>query len=378
MRMGMTLADRIRPLNLGPLDDQPLVSVLIANYNYADHVGTAIQSVLDQSYANHEVIVCDDGSTDGSPDVIERYCRQDSRVRLVQLPENRGMAAATNAAFAESSGEIICLLDSDDYFAPTKLEQVVAHFRRGPNTGLIVHPLLVIRGDAGEPVQQIPFLTRFEHGWIAKPVIERGGRWRDMPTSALCLRREVAELTFPIPEPEFRRAADGFIFTLAPLCTEVAAIEEPLAMYRVHDRNDHAALGLGTRAVESDERFIRIQSEQVNARLNELIGCSNLLDVARHLVYQQKVLLLGLFEGKPRGELLRQYSRVARLLWKDDLYTRQQKLFGYLVYGLAIPMPGILRNRWLSITLGYSPIKQRLQRILRPAPVAHGGTDDGD
>src|SRR5699024_4615984 len=123
----------------------------------------------------------------------------------------------------------------------------------------------------------------------AERFIARGGRWRDMPTSALCLRREVAEVVFPIPESDFRRASDGYIFTLAPLLTEVSAVEDSLALYRVHQGNDHAALGLNTRSLDSDEQFIRLQVNRVNDRVGELLGCSQVLDLNRHLVHRQTI-----------------------------------------------------------------------------------------
>src|SRR5262249_35043848 len=96
---------------------KPLVSVIINNYNYERFVGDAIASALDQSYERKEVIVVDDGSTDGSRSVIQGYAK-----RLVVVSKaNGGQASAFNAGFAKSRGEIICFLDADDVFLPNKL-----------------------------------------------------------------------------------------------------------------------------------------------------------------------------------------------------------------------------------------------------------------
>ncbi|MEO1182237.1 MAG: glycosyltransferase, partial [Cyanobacteria bacterium J06636_28] len=87
----------------------PLVSIVINNYNYASFVGQAIDSALNQSYENVEVIVVDDGSQDNSRDIISSY--GDKIIPVFQ--KNGGQAAAFNAGFAHSSGDIICLLDAD-------------------------------------------------------------------------------------------------------------------------------------------------------------------------------------------------------------------------------------------------------------------------
>ncbi len=81
------------------LPSQPLVSVLIANHNYAQYVGRAIESVLAQSYPHVEACVCDDGSTDDSVAVLAEYAACDARV-VLRCQENGGQAAAWNTAFA--------------------------------------------------------------------------------------------------------------------------------------------------------------------------------------------------------------------------------------------------------------------------------------
>ena len=113
-----------------PLPAQPLVSLLVANYNYAGYIGAALDSALGQSYDNLEVCVCDDGSSDDSVALIESYAQRDRRVKL-ETKANGGAASALNVAFEMSSGEIVCLLDADDIFEPHKVAAIVdayAHF----------------------------------------------------------------------------------------------------------------------------------------------------------------------------------------------------------------------------------------------------------
>lgn len=368
MSQMITTIDGLRPplapVRLPELPPQPLVSVLITSFNYSRFIGATIESVLDQTYHNLEVIICDDASSDDSCSVIEQYVQRDPRVRLIRRPQNGGMAAATNDAYAASSGKIICLLDSDDIFDPVKIERVVNQFLALPNVGLVIHAMNVV-DQTGSHIQQIPYLTAFEHGWIAERVIQRGGRWRDMPTSALCFRRELAEFAFPIPEASFRRGAhDGFIFTLLPLLTEVSAIDEPLSNYRVHGQNTFAARQSTLTKAIARTNFVTRQVDAVNQRLNAIGITTSSLDISRNLEYQQSSFLLALFKSTPRRRLVRAYMGLMAALFADDLYRRPQKLLGLIVYGGAILLPLRIRPRWLDMTLGYNTAKPKLRRII--------------
>ena len=106
-----------------------LVSIILDNYNYADFLGEAIQSVLSQTYCNYEILLVDDGSTDHSKEIIQQYVLQCDRIVPI-FKENGGQTSAFNAAFKKASGEIIALLDSDDYWYPQKLERIVEKHKK--------------------------------------------------------------------------------------------------------------------------------------------------------------------------------------------------------------------------------------------------------
>jgi glycosyltransferase involved in cell wall biosynthesis len=111
------------------------VSVLIKSYNHAQFVAQTIQSVLDQSFQDFEIVVTDDGSTDGTPDVIRSFA--DPRISLDVLPSNRGISAAMNATLARARGELVAILNSDDYALPDRLEWQVAFFDAHPDMGAV-------------------------------------------------------------------------------------------------------------------------------------------------------------------------------------------------------------------------------------------------
>jgi glycosyltransferase involved in cell wall biosynthesis len=101
----------------------PRVSVIIPSYNHEKYVAEAIQSVLDQTYQDFEIVITDDGSSDNTVAVIKNFT--DSRIRLFCFPNNRGACVAANHCIKESKGEFIALLNSDDAFVNNKLEKQV-------------------------------------------------------------------------------------------------------------------------------------------------------------------------------------------------------------------------------------------------------------
>ncbi len=111
----------------------PTVSVVVPTYNRAGYVVEAVESVLAQTFRDLEVIVVDDGSTDGTAKALAPYL---DRIRYVRQ-ENRGLAAARNRGIREATGEFVAFLDSDDRFEPGLLRAVLATFEAHPDAGAV-------------------------------------------------------------------------------------------------------------------------------------------------------------------------------------------------------------------------------------------------
>ncbi|MBI5083752.1 MAG: glycosyltransferase family 2 protein, partial [Acidobacteria bacterium] len=223
---------RVIPMAFPPLRPRPLVSVLVANYNYARWVGRALESLRAQTYPRFEAIVCDDGSTDESAAVVEDLARRDGRIKLLQQT-NAGMAAALNTAYRSAQGTLVALLDSDDEWAPGRLERVVARFFSAPKTGMVTHPVRAVLAGGGvlKPIHP----RRLDEGWLAPSMLS--GREPGLPpSSGLTLRREVAERVFPLPV-HFRRCADKVAQDRAALLAPLTPIRQPLGLYRIHGGN---------------------------------------------------------------------------------------------------------------------------------------------
>src|SRR6202043_830314 len=163
----------LQPIELRPLPARPLVSILVSNYNYGRFIADTIKSALEQTYSNIELIICDDGSTDNSIEVIEEYARRDARLHLIRKA-NGGQSSGFNAAFAASRGEIIALLDSDDLFLPHKVERIVADFQAHPDAGFGVHRVVRMSADL-RPQGVWPMSDPLPAGWYGTRLLSDGG-----------------------------------------------------------------------------------------------------------------------------------------------------------------------------------------------------------
>ncbi len=119
---------------------RPLVSVLIPAYDVEEYVAAAIESALDQTYPHVEVVVVNDGSTDGTAAAIAPY-----RDRITYVDQaNRGLAGARNEAIRASSGSLLALLDADDLWLPDRLEHCVTVLEQEPDVGLVTSDAFLI------------------------------------------------------------------------------------------------------------------------------------------------------------------------------------------------------------------------------------------
>ncbi|SVC80175.1 uncharacterized protein METZ01_LOCUS333029, partial [marine metagenome] len=113
----------------------PLVSIYITNYNYGEYLQEAVESVLAQSFQDFELIIIDDGSTDGSGAIISNYKDVSKIICICQ--ENRGLVHSSNVALKLSRGKYIMRLDADDFLAPQALEILVSELERDSKTALV-------------------------------------------------------------------------------------------------------------------------------------------------------------------------------------------------------------------------------------------------
>jgi len=125
----------------------PAISILMSVYNSEDYLSESIDSMLEQSFTDFEFIIVDDGSTDNSANIIQRYVNADSRIVPVMLGENRGLAGALNHGLAFAKGEYIARMDSDDISMPERLEKQINYLKDNPDIGVLGSRMQVINVD---------------------------------------------------------------------------------------------------------------------------------------------------------------------------------------------------------------------------------------
>jgi glycosyltransferase involved in cell wall biosynthesis len=206
------------------------VSVVIDTYNTGHLIRHAIESVLRQDYPGSllEIIVVDDGSTDDTRLFVEPYV---PRVRYV-WKENGGQASAINEGLRHVHGSVVCLLDGDDFFYPSKVRSVVDIFERFPSVGLVYNRYDVTRQDGMILKNACP--TALWTGDIRDRTL-LGYSWGCI-TSAMSFRTSVME-SLEIPEEPFRVSADYFLANILPLISDVGFAEETLTAWVSHGSN---------------------------------------------------------------------------------------------------------------------------------------------
>ena len=118
--------------------DAPLVSVMITSYNQKDILPRAIDSVLNQTYNNIQIVIADDSSTDGSQDLINAYSEKfPGKIKPAFAIKNQGIPKNKNAGFYACDGELITYLDGDDYYFPEKIEKEIRVFQSNPNLDIV-------------------------------------------------------------------------------------------------------------------------------------------------------------------------------------------------------------------------------------------------
>ena len=211
---------------------EPLVSILINNYNYGRYLGVAIESALAQTYRHTEVVVVDDGSTDDSRDVIASF---GNRVVAV-LKVNGGQASALNTGLGASRGDIICFLDADDWFLPEKAAQVVRAFT-SEDYGWFFH-LLSSNGNGAEPAY--PGFQAGEWDYRAEMAAGYGFPYVPTATSGLCFRRELLACILPMPEQikiTSGTSCDTYLKWAALSLESGVFSSDRLAIQRIHGSN---------------------------------------------------------------------------------------------------------------------------------------------
>jgi glycosyltransferase involved in cell wall biosynthesis len=310
---------------------RPLATIVIVNYNYARFVAAAIDSALEQSYDPLEVIVVDDGSSDGSREIIAGYA---NRIRTV-FQNNAGQGAGYNAGWRTARGEFVLFLDSDDVLLPDAITKIVLAFKDHDAVKVQFYLAQVDRN-----LRPLGFLLP-GYGFSSmatRKQIASYGYYVSPPASGNAFRKTFLDEIMPILDEElYRHAADGYTTGLAGLAGSVVSISQTLGYYRVHGDNYGGESGI--RSLEQlHHLFMRdIKREDSEHAFGNHFNFHFFADRSRFCPGHTKFRLL------------------SRRLHPDVHPIKTDKVFGLVLCGLAsaIRFPHLKLAKRFGVAIGF-------------------------
>jgi CTP:molybdopterin cytidylyltransferase MocA len=244
-----------------------VVSIVVVNHNYERFLPDAIDSALGQTHDHVEVIVVDDGSSDDSRSVIERY---EDRVVAV-LKDNGGQASAFNAGFARTSGGAVVFLDADDALDERTAARVADAWRTRPALAKVHYRLGVVDAE-GRPTGALtpPAALALPSGDLRDLLRRHPDDVPYPPASGNAFAAWALERVLPMPEDEYRVLADVYLLNLVPLLGPVEALDGVGGRYRVHDANARYASTLRLDRVRSTVRVTHTTHGHMKALADSL------------------------------------------------------------------------------------------------------------
>jgi glycosyltransferase involved in cell wall biosynthesis len=333
-------------------EPKQLATIVIVNYNYEKFVAAAIASALEQSYMPTEVIVVDDGSTDGSRRIISAF---GERVRAV-FQNNAGQGAAYNAGWLAASGEFVLFLDSDDVLTRDAMTKIVSAFEQSDAVKAQFYLGKVDRdlNPLGDLLPSYSF-PRME----PRKQITNYGYYVSPPASGNAYRKSFLDVIMPIADQElYRRAADGYTTGLAGIAGRVVSIPETLGYYRVH--GDNYGGESGVRSIQRlHHMFVRdIKRENTQHAFGDHFDFHYLADRSRFCPGHTKLRLL------------------SRRLLPDEHPVKTDTVLSLVMSGLvsALKFPHLKLTRRFAVAVAFvvlgivprSMLRARFDSIVSP------------
>ncbi len=207
----------------------PLMTIVMPAYNASRYLSESIESVLNQTFNDFQLLIIDDGSTDNTSDIARRYCQQDSRVKLVSQT-NQGVSVTRNKGIGLTDSKLIAFLDADDKWFPDKLASHIAHFNENINLGISFAKIEFLTAD-GKHTGHVSSASlnqlKAEHFLYENPTIT---------VSNLVVRREVFQEITPFDRN--MNYAEDLDFLLRVICSDrwhIEGINKVLMGYRASE-----------------------------------------------------------------------------------------------------------------------------------------------
>ena len=210
---------------------RPLVSVVMPTYNYAQFIGDAIRSVLDQTYENIELIIIDNYSKDNTEDIVASF--GDARIKYKKFRNNGIIAASRNVGISESHGKYIAFLDSDDMWKPAKIEKQIKLLEEDDNIFLVYSRYVIIKD--GHLSRIHPKGKNLSSGNVFVPLFLSNNF---IGSGTVLMKNDLKQNNFMFDtDMKLITVEDYDLWLRISKKKRISYIDEPLAVYREHGGN---------------------------------------------------------------------------------------------------------------------------------------------
>lgn len=320
-------------------DRAPFISIIVPAYNVEAYLDECMESITGQSYANIEVILVDDGSTDATPQLCDAWASKDKRIHVIHT-DNHGLSAARNRGFANATGKWIWFVDSDDYIVHDAVEKIFAVVD-GQDCDLVAIDLQPFDETGALPLSVLDYeplhYSGMTEGYELEKLLYQGKRGH-YTQSYVCNGAALQRFCLDAgPFDESIRLLEdvAFIYQYLGVVDKVAWIDGPLYWYRqtagslVHQGNaERAESGLHVIEIIAD---LEVAPELETYRQETIIHFITCIDTlagdaqgAREVRAKSRLLLKNAFDGKPHVSLSANY-RMKHLLVSTGLFHSVRK-----------------------------------------------------
>lgn len=214
-------------------------SVALCTFNGAEFLSKQLESIKQQTMPIHELVVCDDGSSDETLAILERFSKQVTfPIRIHQNPINLGSSKNFEQCLGMCQGDLIFLCDQDDVWIPEKVARIVQYLEENPEHEAVFSNALMI-DQAGLPTgktsfEQIEFTPEMQKKWRNKGAFEILMKGYVVTGATLAIRKSALNLVLPVPSIIPELIHDGWIALILAASNKIGFIKDPLIHYREH------------------------------------------------------------------------------------------------------------------------------------------------
>lgn len=272
----------------------PTVSVIMGTYNSEKFIGLQIQSILNQSYTDFELLISDDASSDKTPVILKQFARRDARIRLTLRKKNVGMSENYTQMVERAAGSFVAFSDHDDIWRPHKIEQQLHFLLTHPKVGLCYHDSYVIDEHASITHGS---LQSFVHGRSSnaspskRDTLAKLVNTNHILGNSIFCKKSILHTYLPIPD---RFPPDHWVVLVASCFSSVGYVDDKLSHYRRHTENSWQDYKLSLR-----QKILKLRSsDYVSQFLRNL-----------RVLHSTLQLLLKYKPPQPKAELLNNQIR---------------------------------------------------------------------